>query len=231
MSFSLLKRMIEQKTGTAPPKPDFPLWGAKAGTLGRAHLGGVIDVVGMAGTFALAGADALATPMEGPGAVEGYGKIEDGGFVIHRFYMAEHMIQVITGLDGSVCAGEMKLFRKLAEINPATAEEWQLWTESVSGGQPLLTSPTLLWQDTFEFKRAWSPGNGPTEPKRYLETIQVGDADSPRSSTFISAMLFSRKLTSGITEWLQLAICRENSERWIEAYVGFSFETGEVTAI
>jgi hypothetical protein len=232
MSFALLGRMIAQKVGAAPEKPDYPLWQRKAGDLERAHLGGVINTEGMAASFVLAGtAGTLIEPMESAGTVVGYGKIEDGDFILHRFYMAEHMVQVITGLDGLVCAGEMKLFQKLAEINPSTPEEWELWTESVGGGQPLLTSPTLLWQNSFEFTRVWSPGNGPAEPKRYVETLSDGVAGQSPTVINVSAMLFSRRLSTGITEWLQLAMCRESSERWIEAYVGLSFEPGEVTAI
>lgn len=229
MSFALLGRMLSRGAGVAPPEPNYPLWHAKAGDLARARLGAVLDTGPMSATFLMANAGGmLLTPPEASFIVVGHGKIADAGFMIHRFYSADHMLQVIVGLDGLVCAGEFKLFQKLAEIRPMSLEEWELWTKGTDDVQPMLTGPTVKWQGT-EFTRVWSPGNGPADAKQYVEMLDTGAADL--SVTSISAMLFGRKLSTGATEWLQLSMCRSGSERWIEAYVGLTVEPGEITAI
>lgn len=229
MSFSLVKQMLARRLAAKEPSGllSYPLQGAGR-PLDHLRIGGIMDLspafatfvtAASSGSFVVAPAAALIT--------EAYGNIRDSGFLVHRFYSGDYFFQVITDQAKRVVEGEVKLFQKLAEVNPSTPEEWDLWTKGTDGNQPLLTGPTITWQDRAEFTRVWSPGLAAAEAKTWFEDTEVGQS-APASTTQMSAMLFSRSLSSGQTEWLQLSSCRSGSERWIEAYVGLFLETGEI---
>lgn len=229
MSFSLIGRMLVNRAGVAPKDPGYPLWHAKAGDLARARVGGVLRTAGACAAFIVAETEgSLVKEPPASATIDAYGKVDDAGFAIHRFYFGDNLLQVVTGQDGLIVAKEIKLFQKLAEIEPATPEEWDLWIKGADGNQPLLTGPTIKWQDDKEYSRVWSPGNGTAESKRHVESITVADV---QTNITINAMLFGRQLSHGLNEWLQLAMCRQGSERWIEAYVGLTLEPGELSAI
>jgi hypothetical protein len=231
MSFALLAKMLAKHVGLESPKPSYPLYG-NCGPLDRARLGGVLKFDGAMAT--LITAEAAGSFVKAPpemSSVNGYGKIIDGEFVLHHFYIGDYFLQVISARSGIIVAGEIKLMQRFAEITPSTPEEWDLWINGVDGNQPLLTGPTIKWQDATEYTRVWSPGNGTAEPKRYVEALDVGQSDSTLPVTTINTMLFGRALNPDQTEWLQLSTCRSNGERWIEAYVGLSLESGELLAI
>ncbi|MGY3582437.1 hypothetical protein ACVIGB_000639 [Bradyrhizobium sp. USDA 4341] len=236
MSFALVGQMLANRVGIAPKHViDGPL-SAIPGSLQKARAGGVIDLSSAEASFITAeAADALiGRPPVLRATVIAQGRILDGEFAIHRFYLGSQtgeaptsFLQVITQRD-QIVAGEIKLFRKLAEITPSSPEEWDLWLVGSDDQPPLLTGPSIRWQGTFEFNRAWSPGPQPVDAKQYVETIHSGEGDHQVAE---SAMLFSRALTPNFPEWLQLALCQSGAERWIEAYVGISLDAGEVTSI
>lgn len=231
MSFALIGRMLARRAGIAPVQPDYPLRLAKAGSLERARVGGMLDL-GVTTAFIIAsGAGSIVQTPPTTATIDAHGKASDGEFDLHRFYFGDNLLQIVTGRDGLVVAGEVKLLQKLAEIDPATPAEWDLWLGGREGNVPFLTGPVIKWQD-IEYNRVWSPGAGIAQPRSYVEALDVGQADPTLPTTTISAMLFARQLPGDITEWLQISVCRSNDGgRWIEAYVGLTLGPGEVSAI
>jgi Protein of unknown function (DUF2491) len=236
MSFSLVGRMLANRVGVAPkPVLNGPL-SSIPGPLQKARAGGVIDLSAAEASFITAEASnvLIGRPPSLRATVVAQGRILDGEFTIHRFYLGSQsedgptrFLQVITQHD-QIIDGEIKLFSKLAEITPGSADEWDLWLTGSEEQPPLLTGPSIRWQGTFEFNRVWSPGPQRVDAKEYEETIHSG-ADDHQVTCW--TMLFSRALTPSFPEWLQLATCQAGSERWIEAYVGISIEAGEVSSI
>lgn len=236
MSFALVGQMLANRIG-AQPKPVVhgPL-AAIAGPLQKARLGGVLDLSAAEATFVTA--EAASALIERPGSlnatVVAEGRIEDGDFAVHRFYLGSqseeappNFLQVVAQPD-HIVPGEIKLFQKLAEVTPGTAEEWDLWLVGSDEQPPLLTGPTIRWQDGYDFNRFWLPGPQRVEPRQFVETIRSAEGERQVSS---SAMLFARSLNPNFPEWLQVAVCQSGSERWIEAYVGISIDAGEVSSI
>ncbi len=237
MSLSLIGRMLADKAGfERRPAFEGPL--AKVpGPLQKARAGGVIDLSAAEASFiaADAGGALIKRPASLRASVVAEGRIEDGDFAIHRFYLGsqgedapENFLQVIAQ-GGHVVPGEIKLLQKLAEVTPASQQEWDFWLVGDDETPPFLTGPSIKWQDTYEFTRFWSPGPRTVPAKDYLETIRApGSGDRTVSS---SAMLFSRPLSPDLAEWLQLAVCQSGTERWVEAYVGITVDAGEVVSI
>lgn len=230
MSIALIGRMIANRAGRKPVvATDGPLAHCAEKGLRKLRLGGVLDFAGGEATFIVT--ESLGSFLKRPGnpvAINGYGVIADGEFTIHRFYFHDYFLQVIVNKQ-QIATGEVKLFQKLAEVVPQSPEEWDLWLKGSPDAPPLLTGPTINWQDTAEFTRVWSPGPKAVEPKRFAEVLDVG-AENERPGVAHACMLFSRQLGGG-TEWLQISMCRGGSERWIEAYVGVTFSPGELSAI
>lgn len=236
MSFALVAQMLANRVGAEPRHlVDGPL-ARIAGSLQKARLGGVLDLSGAEASFLTA--EAAGALIQRPGSLSttviAEGGIADGDFTIHRFYLGSqsedappNFLQVVAQSD-HIVPGEIKLFQKLAEVTPSTAEEWDLWLAGSDEQPPLLTGPTLRWQDAYDFNRFWLPGPQKVEPRQFLETIRSTEGERQVSA---SAMLFARSLNPNFPEWLQVAVCRSGSERWIEAYVGISIEAGEVSSI
>lgn len=231
MSFALIGRMLANHAGVKPVFPtDGPLAHFAEKALRKLRLGGVLDMVGAEATFitAEAAGSFMKRPENLPALITAYGLIADGDFSIHRFYFDDYFLQVITEKQ-SIVQGEVKLFKKIAEINPQSKDEWDLWLIGTATAPPLLTGPTINWQDATEFTRVWSPGAKAVEPKRFAEVLDAGQVNQSPGVAH-ACMLFSRAI-GGDTEWLQISMCRSGQGRWIEAYVGLSFAPGELAAI
>jgi Protein of unknown function (DUF2491) len=236
MSFALVGQMLATRVGIAPKHVIEGPLSTIPGSLQKARAGGVIDLSGAEASFITAETSGalIKRPATLRATVVAQGTALDGDFAVHRFYLGSqsedappNFLQVIVQRE-NLAPGEIKLFQKLAEITPGSEDEWDLWLVGSDDQPPLLTGPSVRWQDTFEFNRVWSPGPQRVEPKQYIETIHSGEGDHTVSS---SAMLFGRTLQPNSPEWLQLAMCQAGSERWIEAYVGISIDAGEVTSI
>jgi hypothetical protein len=237
MSIALIGRMLADKAGfERRPAFEGPL-ARVAGPLQKARAGGVIDLSAAEASFVVADASGalIRRPNSLNATVAAEGRIEDGGFAIHRFYLGsqgedapQNFLQVIAQ-DGHVVPGEIKLLQKLAEVTPASQEEWDLWLVGDDETPPFLTGPSIKWEGTYEFSRFWSPGPRTVPARTYFETIRApGEGERTVSS---SAMLFSRPLSPDLAEWLQLAVCQTGTERWVEAYVGIKIDAGEVVCI
>lgn len=239
MSVALIGRILKNRMNNHDqPIVEMPLRKTGSSTLERLRIGSVLDLSGAAASFIEA--EQHGTLMQNPNRemvhILGYGRVHDAPFRIHRFYFdvtgdktPDAFLQVITDSGDNIVPAEVKIFEKLAEVNPASSEEWDLWLTGSDETPPLLTGPTIKWEETTEYARIWSPGVERARPKHYMESVRSHDNNAVVSH---SVMLFGRDLIPAKrTEWLQLSICQSSSERWVEAYVGINVDPGELLSI
>jgi hypothetical protein len=65
-----------------------------------------------------------------------YGRIDDTGFVIQRYYLAEnpdedptYILQYITTPNGTLVEGELTLWQESERIYPSSVDEWLVWVD------------------------------------------------------------------------------------------------------
>lgn len=228
MSIRLAKRMIENMAGRSP-KSDAPIASVE-GPIGKLKVGGVLDLAPAVATFVMAqSAGSLVKPPQLSSIIKAHGKTDSGPYTIHRFYINDAFLQIVT-MHGLPVADEVRFFSHLAEVNPQDTFEWDLWLKGVNGNPPLLVGPSIFWDETYNFTRMWGGDASEVKPIRSVEWIDNGEY---RSSLSLQSMRYGRKLGgTNRDEWLQLAVVQDDAgDTWIEAYVGLTIATGEVNAI
>jgi len=234
MSITLIGRILKNKLDIKPQRfVDAPLRG-KGTKLDKLRVGGLLNTAFAQASFvtAVTAGTLMKPPTEPLSIIHAYGKINDGDFTIHRFYFdgpangkTDTFLQVIAD-SGGVLENEIKLMQKVAEINPSSAEEWDLWLGNSAGDPGFLALRTLDFNGG-EYTRFWSPGSEHGIPRQYHESVE---SSGNSAAVDLTSMLFYRDL-SGTTEWLHVSICKSGSERWVEAYVGIDVAHGELSSI
>src|SRR5215510_13505227 len=127
MSFTYIKSILAHKMGLTGLEEK----GERLATgtpLDGLHLGAIVKFDRLIATFLLIGEKGsfVTKPADELNCVA-YGRIEDGGFIIHRFYLEDgndaeknRILQVITR-SGKLVDDEVKLFQLLTEEHP---DDW-----------------------------------------------------------------------------------------------------------
>lgn len=233
MSITLIGRILKNRLDIKPQRfVDAPLRG-KGTKLDKLRVGGIIDASKADGSFITAvAAGTLLKPPCDQSIILAYGRIQDGDFTIHRFYFdgpadgkTDTFLQVIADVGG-VLDDEVKLMQRIAEITPSSSDEWDLWLGNAAGDPGFLHLPKIEFNG-IEYQRFWSPGAERGLPRHNCENVE---SSGNSAAVDLTSMLFYRDL-SGITEWLQLAVCKSGSENWVEAYVGLTVNHLELSSI
>ncbi len=252
MSLRIVERILQKQGAGTQSKSFIPkLSRASAevfqtGTpLDRIRLGASIGFGKMLADYVVAESfGSLATMTNSRLSCRAYGRSVDGAFVIHRIYLRgidspeSRILQVMTR-DGHLVDGETKLLQLLAEVNPQTPQEWDLWFVGSNGSPPMLGGLSLKWNENTVYQRAWGvdgEGKGPDkiEPKTFEESVYY-DAFGASETAASQGVLYYRQLGEKLYEYLHAAAVRSRfngvNERWIETYVGLSINPRELDVI
>ncbi len=252
MSLRIVERILQKRSagtqsgGIIPKLSRASAEVFQTGTpLDRIRLGASIGFGKMLADYVVAeGSGSLATMATSRLSCRAYGRSVDGAFIIHRIYLQgidsseSRILQVMTR-EGRLVDGETKLLQLLAEVNPQTPQEWDLWFTGANGNPPMLGGLSLKWQEDIIYQRAWGvdgEGKGPDkiEPKTFEESVYHDAFGEPETATS-QGVLYFRSLGEKLYEYLHVAAVRSRNngiqERWIETYVGLTIDPRELDVI
>jgi Protein of unknown function (DUF2491) len=257
MSFAFIKSILAHKMGfTGPEKKGERL--ATGTQLDGLHLRAIVKFDRLLATFLLLGEKgSFVTKPAGELNCVAYGRIEDGDFIINRFYLEDgndpeknHILQVITR-SGKLVDDEVKLFQLLAEEHP---DDWMPWLEGTDDKPPIIGGVELNWtnEDTktsAQYFRVWQEKVvGAVKLNTNHELIYVDATSAPHVLTH-QPMLYARDLGGNVYEYVLIGVVMEGNfseledgtfkddnenapqSVWVEGHVGINISPNELIVI
>jgi hypothetical protein len=254
MSFAIIKSILARKMGFAGSEAK----GERLATgtpLDGLHIGAIVKFDRLLATFLLVGEKGsfVTKPTDELNCVA-YGRIEDGDFIIHRFYLEDgndseknRILQVITR-SGKLVRDEVKLFQLLAEEHP---DDWGPWLEGTNDELPIIGGVELNWtnEDTktdAKYLRVWQENvAGAVKLNTNHELIYVDATSAPHVMTH-QPMLYARDLGDKVYEYVLIGVVMEGKfseleegtfeddngnapqSVWVEGHVGVSISPDEL---
>jgi Protein of unknown function (DUF2491) len=257
MSFAFIKSILARKMGFTGSEAK----GERLATgtpLDGLHLGAIVKFDRLLATFLLIGEKGsfVTKPADELNCIA-YGRIEDGDFIIHRFYLEDgndseknRILQVITR-SGKLVRDEVKLFQLLAEEHP---DDWAPWLEGTADELPIIGGVELNWtnEDTktdAKYLRVWQENvAGAVKLNTNHELIYIDATSAPHVVTH-QPMLYARDLGGNVYEYVLIGVVMEGKfseledgtfeddngnapqSVWVEGHVGINISPDELVVI
>lgn len=166
----------------------------------------------------------ITPPRGGPVSVDAVSTLTGGPVPIERLYLGSDgsFIELIRDRSGGV--ERARWFGRLAEVQPADAEEWGFWLDDADG---MIGWPVFQTQDGRQWQRVWGTGGGRARPFSLHEERE--DLEH-RAARDLEAMLYQRPADSGDTQlFLLVAAANTGPEAWVEVHVGLEINPMSLT--
>lgn len=179
--------------------------------------------------FVLAGPSIKVTPPPDDGAglisVAAVGVVTgDGDW--HRLHLPDGLRLIQVHLDTAGGIDECRLYQRIDQVFPATAEDWAFWLGENDG---LIGWPRFETKDGRAYDRVWGGGQRRSPPRALTETLT--DLTGTRA-TRETAMLYGAP--TGLappappTEYLWLATVERDGQAWIEMRAGIDINAASL---
>lgn len=253
MSFRIIRSIIKEAVGIRPGgkkgerlKTDTPL--------DQMCVGAVIQF----DSIPFINARNLGSFVEMPGELTcvAAGRIVDGPFFIHRFYLldrATDSLQMIVAMTESdkLITESVFLYKILADEDPT---DWDPWLVGTEQEPPMIGGSLLKWEnpetgEITEYPRLWKTNvEGSVQPDTVHEKIYFHRYNPPRVATHLP-MLYARDLGDGIIENILIGVIMDGgfnqhkdgkyynatggkpTQMWIEGHVGIAVDPKELVVI
>jgi len=120
---------------------------------------------------------------------------------------------------------DMRLFRPLDEVIPASEDDWEFWLENEDGN---IGRPSIQTKDGTIFDRAWGGGDQRISP--FILDESVLDVSGANSIVKHRMMLYKRPLTDPkLTEYLLVSAVQTHNEASVNLWLGIDLAASDLT--